>query len=322
MGRILVTGAGGALGRALVRRLSAEGEKDVVGLVRGETAIAGCRAVRGDVTTAPWRELLEGCSTVFHLAAFVHRVPGSREEAAQMRAVNHEATATLARACREAGARLVYASTVAVMGPGGEGLDETAPRAPASEYGRSKAQAEVSIEEEGRAGLRYAICRMPLLYGPHGRGNMERMLRAIAARRYWPVGNPATRKSCLHLDDAADALVRAASPAVGDGAFIVAPPESPTLGEIHQAAYQAVGRAAPRLVVPAGLARLAARAADVAARALGRKARFCDQVSTLSTPAWYDGGLFAGRTGFRPRVDLRTGLKETALWMAREGLLT
>jgi UDP-glucose 4-epimerase len=315
--RYVVTGLAGLLGRALAARLP---PAQVVAVVRREPPPGlAAQAIRADVTALEWREHLSPDTVVFHLAAAVHQRPTTDADVRRMYEVNTAATARLARACREAGATLVFASTVAVFGSVSDLVPADARPAPATDYGRSKLEAEEAVRVEGSRGLRFAILRFPLLYGPFGRGNMERMLRAIGRRRYWPVGDPATPKSALFMEDAAAALVLAEQAA---GArmctWVAAPREPPTLGRIHRAAYQAMGRWMPP-GLPATVAEVAARAADAGLQLRGREPRLAEQIRTLASPAWYDGSSFAAATGFDAAVSLEDGMNRTARWLLQEG---
>ncbi len=306
-GRAVVTGAAGALGQSLVECLSVRGF-EVLGMDRvppkaSATSIGGAVAFQVcDVATARFEELVRPGDVVFHLAAYVHRLPRTPEEIREVHEVNHHATARLAAACLAAGATLVFVSTIAV-----EAI---------TEYGRSKAAAEDAIRALGQRGLRFSILRFPLLYGPNGRGNMERMLGAIRTGRYWPVGDQSTPKSCLYLDDAARALVLAGRGALG-GTFVAAPDPIPTLGQIHAAAYSAVGRRLPVLAVPRGLALGVAHLLKHLLALANRSTRLAEQVETLTAPAGVDGGAFARETGFCPEVGLVEGMRRTARWLER-----
>jgi UDP-glucose 4-epimerase len=300
--RIVITGAAGALGRALGGAASQRfPELPILGLDRIVGDLPGLAFEPCEIATARFPDLIRSGDSVFHLAAFVHRLPRTVEEIREVHEVNHHATARLAAACLDAGATLTFASTVAVSAE--------------TEYGKSKAAAEAAIRGLGDEGLAFSIVRFPLLYGPHGHGNMERMLQAIRSGRYWPIGDPATPKSCLFLDDAARALVLASERGLG-GTFTAAPEPAPTLGEIYQAAYAAVGRRLPRLAVPRGAALAAARALQAALALAGRSTRLPEQIDTLTSPAGFDGSAFARATGFRPEVDLREGMVRTARWLA------
>lgn len=312
---VIVTGASGALGRCLVARLA--GRARVWACVRAAArTIPGAeRVIAADLADPAATIPLAPGATVFHLAAFVHRRPQSDAERDELRQVNEHASARLARACREAGATLVFASTVAVFGDRAGRVPDGAEPRPQTDYGRAKLAAEDALRAEGERGLRHAIVRFPLLYGPRGRGNMERMLRAIQARRYLPIGDPQTAKSCLYLDDAAAALELAAAVAAERGrTFTAAPRRTPTLGELHAAAFAAAGRTAPPHL-PAGLARLLARGADLGLRLAGRKPFLASAVDTLTSPTDFDGAAFHAATGFVDEVSLEDGLRRTAEWL-------
>jgi UDP-glucose 4-epimerase len=314
MHRFVITGAGGALGRALIARLEVEGST-ILALDQVPQQIPDATFLQCDVAQARFSEILVPGDVVFHLAAFVHRAPGNPEEVARLHEVNHGATERLASACHDVGATLVFVSTVAVWNR--PPVRPDAEPDPVTEYGKSKARAEHSVRDLGRDGLRYAIVRFPLLYGPRGRGNMERMLQAIGRRRYWPVGDPETPKSCLFLDDAARALVLAWKLGLG-ASWVAAPRVAPTLGEIHAAAYAAMNRMAPP-PIPRGAALALARIAQNSAKALGRTLRLSAQVETLTAPAGYDGSAFAAATGFEPAVGLDEGMRLAARWLAQQG---
>lgn len=310
--RYVITGASGGLGRALISQLAAR-RLPIIGLDRNPSSIAGLtKSVECDIATAPFDRLIAAGDVVFHLAAFVHRLPQSEVEVQSLRETNVHATQRLALACRDAGAMLVFSSSVAVWRDPPASPD--APPSPATEYGISKALAEQAVREVGRDGLAWSIVRFPLLYGPYGRGNMERLLQAVLRGRYWPIGDQDTLKSCLFFDDAAIALTLAADACLG-AIHTAAPPQCPTLRDIHFAAYAAAGRRPPRPPVPRPVALAGAEVARLLLAALGRGSRLKDQVRTLTSSACYDGSRFSEATGFRPTVDLLEGMRRTAFWM-------
>lgn len=309
--RAIVTGSSGALGSALVRRLRAEGwsvtgvdvRAPAVGFEANQTILC-------DIGKADWEGLVSSCDVVFHLAAFVHRVPKDASESRELREVNVAAVARLARACRKAGTRLVFASTVAVFGSTQGVVTEARDPHPETEYAIAKLDAERAIADEGTRSLKYAVLRLPLIFGPRGRGNVEKMLTAIRAGRYWPIGPRYVPKSCLFTADAANALVLAAGGLVDGEVLIAAPSRPSTLGEIHAAAYRVCARVLPPHL-PRGVALLTARVVDAGAMLLGKRVGLARQVATLTAPAHYDGSRFAAITGFLPQVLLEEGLRST-----------
>jgi dihydroflavonol-4-reductase len=124
----LVTGASGFLGWHVARLLLARGERVRV-LARKAGAVEGldCEVVQGDLRdAASLRRAVEGCGTVFHVAADYRLWV---RDAADMRRSNVDGTRDLLEAARAAGVeRVVYTSTVGCIGFVREGLaDETSP---------------------------------------------------------------------------------------------------------------------------------------------------------------------------------------------------
>lgn len=146
---VIVTGAGGFVGRQLVQRLLAAGH-DIVGMDSAAGGIpAGARAVAGDIASPAVRAdaLRDGCSAIVHLAT----VPGGAAEAdpAASRRINIDAMYDLLDEAKAAGhrPRIVYASSIAVFGdplPAG-GVDDQTPLAPRMVYGGHKAMMEIAV---------------------------------------------------------------------------------------------------------------------------------------------------------------------------------
>lgn len=182
---VLVTGATGFLGGALVRHLVTEGA-NVRAMVRRPNRDRDIRGlpnvaqVQGDLSQPhTLRGAVRGCAVVFHTAVSY----GSYDE---QRQVNVEGTRQLALACADEGvARFVHVSSVAAYGYAVRGrVDENTPLAPAQEpYSITKAHAERALREVGaERGLSYSIVRPGGIYGA-GSGLWTRTMFNIARRR-------------------------------------------------------------------------------------------------------------------------------------------
>lgn len=176
---IIVTGAGGFVGRAVVSALVAAGQQ-IVGIDSVADAVpAGARVVAGDICAPEVRQaaLSDGCTSLIHLAT----VPGGAAEAdpAASRRVNIDAMYDLLEAVRNAGKRprVVFASSIAVFGdplPHG-GVDDTTPLAPKMVYGGHKAMMETAVAMMSNRGeIEGVSIRLPgILARPKGPSGMK-----------------------------------------------------------------------------------------------------------------------------------------------------
>jgi dTDP-4-dehydrorhamnose reductase len=137
-----VTGAGGQLGQALVARLGGS----ATALARDALDVRDAESVRRAVAAA-------GPEVVFNASAY-NKVDGAEAEPAEAFAVNALGPLLLARACREAGARLVHVSTDYVFdGARRRPWREDDLPAPLGAYGASKLAGEHLAAAAGGPGV-------------------------------------------------------------------------------------------------------------------------------------------------------------------------
>ena len=171
MAKLLVTGAKGMLGQAVVA--AAEKSSDqTLALGRSELDITDAAAVSEAI------EQFEP-DAVINCAAWTD-VDGAEAEEAAATEINGSGAANLAAACTRNGVRLVHVSTDYVFdGSATEPYLESDPVSAQSAYSRSKLAGEVAIEA---AGGDYAIVRTAWLFGAGGRNFVDTMLRLGAER--------------------------------------------------------------------------------------------------------------------------------------------
>jgi len=152
--KILVTGATGRVGRALMVRLAQQHQ--VQGFDRAPSSTAHWVGDLGDA--ALLRRALQGVDAVVHTAA-LHAPQVGRVPDAEFQRINVDATHALAEAARAAGVRqLLYTSTTALYGdaatpPDAAGwVDETLAPQPRTIYHRSKQAAEQLLARHAEAG--------------------------------------------------------------------------------------------------------------------------------------------------------------------------
>ena len=177
--KVIVTGAGGFVGRHLVRQLLARGDQ-VTGIDSAAGGIpSGARALAGDICSAGLQEdaFAEGCDALVHLAT----VPGGAAEAdpAASRRVNIDAMYDLLERAAATGncPRVVYASSIAVYGDPlpAAGVDDNTPLSPRMIYGGHKAMMEVAVAMLSNRGVIDGVTvRLPgILARPKGPSGMK-----------------------------------------------------------------------------------------------------------------------------------------------------
>jgi UDP-4-keto-D-FucNAc 4-reductase len=304
---IAVTGASGFIGRQLVDRLVSIGES-VVAISRRGSATADSRHVAVDdyINCGGLARELRGVDTLIHLAARAHQGSAGTADAELFRAANVQATASVARACLEAGVkRFVFVSSIGVHGSSSARpfTEQDAP-APSEAYARSKWEAERALPALCASGdMDYVIVRPPLVYGPHCPGNFARLARMVSRLPLVPLGDLRAARSFIGIDNLCDALwVAATHPGCRHGTFVVADEQTTCVAEVAQIMLRASGRGAWRMLsVPRS-----------AMAALFQVAGRGDEFAKLSGELVVDPTLFRETTGWRARKSCQIGIEEAA----------
>jgi len=204
--RVLVTGATGFVGRALVNVLLEEGIQVVgVGRRQGDFPNFTYHAVPDFAAFNGWQPILQGCDVVVHLAARVHVMDEqSTDPLAAFRQVNVDGTLRLASEAAKAGVkRFIYMSSVKVNGEctqPGQPFTEEDTAHPEDAYGLSKLEAEQGLFLIARqTGIAVVIIRPPLVYGNGVKANFASMMRAVKRGIPLPLGAIHNQRSFVYV---------------------------------------------------------------------------------------------------------------------------
>ncbi len=224
--RIAVTGAGGFIGRHVVRALAAAGHEvtasDRPGVESGKLPPGGRWLPVDLLDSAGARALVRGQQAVVHSAGLFDL--GAARDA--LTAANVTAVERVVDACRSAGVkRLVHLGTTGVYGrPRVVPCDERQPPRPRHAYEETKALGEL-VARGAMRDLAVTVLRPTIVYGPYGRYGLSMYIGSLvlaqAAGRMQVAGLAQThRMSAVHVEDVARAV-----------AFVIGEPH--THGEIY-----------------------------------------------------------------------------------------
>ena len=259
---ILVTGAAGFVGSALVLRLIAAGKNCVhVAVNENRFDFPLAVTVHRNMNLAAktdWRPCLSGIDCVVHAAARVHVMHDTvADPLSEFRKVNVEGTLGLAQQAASMGVRrFVYLSSIKVNGeftePGKAFVEGDQP-APIDPYGISKFEAEQGLMLIGRdSGMEIVIVRPPLVYGPGVKGNFLTILRWLSRGVPLPLGGILNRRSMVFVENLVDFIsVCIEHPRAANQIFLVCDGDDLSTTDLLKRLAVAMGKTACLVPLPA-----------------------------------------------------------------------
>ncbi len=323
--RILVTGCGGFLGRAIARQLVARGD-EVVAFVRRDSVPLrdlGIQLRLGDIRDAAAVE--QACANidaVIHTAA-IAGVWGAWQE---FYSINTQGTLNWLNACQRCHIRwFVHCSSPSVTFDGSDqkNTDETAPypKRWLAHYPHTKALAEQAVLAAHRPGRLHTIALRPhLIWGPEDPHLIPRLVARARAGRLAIIGNGQNRMDTVHVENAAlahllalDAIQR--GPEAGGRSYFITQDEPVNCWDFIRRLLAAKGAPLPTKRVPLAIAYSLGAMLELLYGALRRKAeppmtRFV--ALQLARDHWFN--LEAARTmlHYQPRITTEAGIAALA----------
>lgn len=304
---VLVTGANGFVGSALLRGMKVRG---IEGRAAARSDIAGWPTfcVPGLDASTSWSGAFEGCQSVVHLAARVHVMKDrATDPLAEFRRVNVDGTENLARQAAKAGVRrFIYLSSIKVNGestPPGRPFTADATPQPIDAYGISKAEAELRLRKVAEeTGLEVVIIRPVLVYGPGVKANFLSMMCWLQKGIPLPLGAVNNVRSLLAVDNLVDLIIVCLDhPAAANEVFLASDGEDMSMPELLRRTATALGTKARLLPVPPILM-------EAAAALVGKT----DVVQRLCGSLQVDIGKTRRLLGWSPPVSVDAALRQTA----------
>ncbi|HVB73904.1 MAG TPA: NAD-dependent epimerase/dehydratase family protein [Ktedonobacteraceae bacterium] len=325
---ILVTGATGFLGSALVAELVKQ-KQPVRVLARDE---GRARAQFGDAVEIVVGEItgevqvqraVDGATIVYHFAGRLYH-PSTPAELYYRTHV--EGTRILLEACREQSQleRIVHCSTTGVHGVTGKTpAAEDAPFAPTNPYEESKLQGELlALKAQQEWGLPVSVARPGLVYGP-GDLHLLGFFSSINKERPCLIDGGKALIHPVYIDDMTSAfLLCAERPQAIGHSYNIAGDHPVSFRELATAIAQSLGKPLPAGDIPLWLANLASDVFAFTPGVRGENAPLTrSRVKFLTNSRVYDIGRARSELGFTPIVSLDEGMRHTAEWYSKHGYL-
>ncbi|CAB1057471.1 NAD(P)H steroid dehydrogenase-like protein in alkane synthesis cluster [Olavius sp. associated proteobacterium Delta 1] len=323
--KVLVTGGGGFLGRAIVRRLIDRGD-DVRSLARNfypALEEMGVDQIQGDISNP--ETVAKACDNrgiVFHVAA---KPPpwGKYDDYYQTNVIG---TQNIINSCLSQNiSRLVYTSTPSVVfnGKDIEGADESMPypKKFCTDYSKTKAIAEQNIVRATNQQLKTIILRPHEIWGP---GDNHILPRLVArANRLKQIGDGKNRIDTIYIDDAADAHILAADklqelPELSGNIYFISQDEPVLAWDMVNALLKAAGCSPIKKSVPFKIAWLSGALLEFIYKTLRLSGepyitRFMAQA--VSQSHWFNISAAKKDLGYRPKLTTAEGLKRLEDWL-------
>jgi len=319
--KALVTGGGGFLGLAIVRKLRERGD-EVRSFSRGAHPALnelGVESVRGDLADeSAVVGAARGRDIVFHVAAKA----GVWGPAESYHRANVVGTDNVLKACTAEGIeRLVYTSTPSVTFAGTDqaGVDESEPYPEQylNDYSRTKSIAERRVLESNGEDLATVALRPHLIWGPGDPHLVPRILDRARSGRLRLLGDRPNEVDSVYVDNAADAHILAADrltpgAAIAGKAYFITQGEPMPLADLINRILAAGGLPPVKRRIPPGFAYFLGAVLESVYGLLSIEeeppmTRFVAR--QLSTAHWFDISAARRDLGYAPAVSLDEGME-------------
>ncbi len=325
--RVLVTGGGGFLGRAIIARLKKRGDT-VCSLCRGDypqLAAMGVTMIRGDISDR--ETVLAACAgvdLVFHTAA----KPPPWGKYRDYYRTNVNGTQNMIDAClRNHIRRLVYTSTPSVVFDGSdlEGVDESVPYPTRFNafYPETKARAEKSVLKAAGRNLRTVVLRPHQIWGP---GDPHFVPRLIArSKKLKRIGSGNNLVDTTYIDNAVDAHILAADaldkkPEISGNIYFISQGDPITAWDMIDSILAAAGLPPVKGAVSYKTAWTVGAVLEFIYRTFRipgepQMTRFL--VDAAAKTHWFDISAARKDLGYQPLVSTREGLERLKIWLQK-----
>ncbi len=322
--KILVTGGGGFLGKAVAKRLVQLGAH-VTSFSRGsypELVLLKVDSIQGDLVNE--EDVAKACSNrdmIFHVAA----KPGIAGKYEEYYLANTVGTENILKAVKKYSIPLVYTSSPSVIfdGKDMEGVNEDVPYPQEyhAHYPKTKALAEQMVIKAADEGGQTIILRPHLIWGPEDNHLIPRIIKK--AEKLWRIGSENKLIDTVYIDNAAEAHVLAGlhlseNPSLSGKTYFISQGDPIPLWDFINKILLMVGKKPVNRIMPVKVASSLGSIIEKSFSLLSIKTEppmtpFLAQ--ELSTAHWFDISAAKSDLGYQPHISIDEGFDRVEQWL-------
>ncbi|MBF0100893.1 MAG: NAD-dependent epimerase/dehydratase family protein [Desulfobacterales bacterium] len=312
-GTLLITGASGQIGLALIEHLIKKDYRVRILIHQNPISFPLVQLV-----TPYWGNILnpdslhkamKGVDVVFHLAGLTHTKHNNKIRLADYERINVQGTKHIVEiAKRERVTKIVYFSTISVYGRSVEDklLNEYSIAQPSTAYAKTKYKAEEMVMNacSFTGNPMGVVLRLASVYGDRIKGSFAALRKAIQQGWFIPIGSGNNHRSMVHEKDVAQAAELAAtkSNAIGQ-IYNVTDGQSYTMNQLLSLIYSSLNKSKPNYYLPDSLVHFILRrlAYLQAIRYHNRIERLQSQLSLWVENTGVNGQKIQEELGYQPQ---------------------
>lgn len=258
MGNLLITGANGFIGRALISKLALQTNHFIRASVRkkiiqfpNQIEVYENMDASGNIN---WTDVLKDIDIVVHLFARVHVMDDKvADPLLEFRNINVNATIAFAKKAAKQGIkRFVFLSSVKVNGEStfNKPFSEFDLPHPQDAYAISKWEAEEALKKISKdTGMELVIIRSPLVYGPNVKANFLKMIQYVKRGIPLPLGAIQNKRSLIGIDNLVDFILTTIShPKAANQTFLISDDEDISTTDLLRRIGKHIGK--PARLIP------------------------------------------------------------------------
>jgi len=333
----LITGATGFIGSWLAEKLIEKGYK-VIALIRQSSNKANLSHLDVEYRVVDFmdqnslKKAVEGVDYVYHVAG----VTKSKTEMGYING-NVRATENLLKATYEANPgikRFLHVSSLAAVGPAKSAdkpVDEETTAKPVTMYGSSKNISEQACQRfiyvptaKVTTKLPVTIVRPPAVYGPRDKDILE-FFNTVNKGIMPIVGSGKKLISLIHVKDLVDGIIAAAESEESKGqTYFISSEKFYSWQEIGELSKKALGKSSVfKLKIPHFVVSIVAALSEMSSRNSSTPPPLNkEKVKDIVQDYWICSAEKAKKElGFKEKIDIESGIKETVDWYKEKGWL-